>query len=50
MMNNLLQQVGPSASSTHKAPLLRESDEQDQHQEKEPHVHAAAADDNGLCR
>ena len=31
--------VGPLASSTHEAPLLRESGEQDQHQENGPHVH-----------
>ena len=41
--------VGPLASSTHKAPSLRESGEQDQRQENEPHVHAAAADAHGLC-
>ena len=33
--------VGPLASSTHEAPSLRESGEQDQHQETEQHVHTA---------
>ena len=48
MLINLL--VGPLSSSTHEAPSLRESCEQDQRQEKEPHVHTAAADAHGLCR
>ena len=50
---NLLQPrniVGPLASSTHETPSLRESCEQDQHQENEPHVHMAATDAQGLCR
>uniref|UniRef100_A0A8C4X1V8 Uncharacterized protein n=1 Tax=Eptatretus burgeri TaxID=7764 RepID=A0A8C4X1V8_EPTBU len=36
--------VGPLASSTHETPSLRESGEQDQSQENEPHVHTAATD------
>ena len=31
--------VGPLASSTHETPSLKESGEQDQRQENEPHVH-----------
>ena len=42
--------VGPLASYTHEAPSLRESVEQDQHKENEPHVHTAAADAHGRCR
>ena len=42
--------IGPLAFSTHKAPSLRESGEQDQHQQNEPHVHTDAADAHGLCR
>ena len=42
--------VNSSASSTHEASSLRESDEQDQRQENEPHVRTAAADAHGLCR
>ena len=38
------------ASSTHEAPSLRESGEQDQHQENEPHVHTTADDTHGQCR
>ena len=51
---NLLQPRGMwlahLATSTHEDPSLRESGEQDQHQENEPHVHTAAADAHGLCR
>ena len=36
--------VSPLASSTHETPSLRESGEQDQRQENEPHVHTAATD------
>ena len=46
---NLLQ-TRPLASSTHETPSLRESGEQDQRQENEPHVHTAAAEARGLCR
>ena len=35
--------VGPLASSTYEAPSLKESGEQDQRQENEPHVHTAAS-------
>ena len=42
--------VGPLASSTHKTPSLIESGEQDQRQENEPHVHAAATEAHGLYR
>ena len=42
--------VGPLASSTHEAPSLRESGEQDQPQENDPHVDTAAADAHRLCR
>ena len=38
------------ASSTHEAPLLRQSGEQDQHQENKPHVHTDAAVTHGLCK
>ena len=40
--------VSPLASSTHEVPSLRESGEQHQHQENEPHVHTAAADEHRL--
>ena len=40
--------IRPLASSTHEAPSLRESGEQDQHQENDPHVHTATADAHGL--
>ena len=36
--------------SNHWPPPLRESGKQDQHQENEPHVHAATADAHGLYR
>ena len=42
--------VGGPLASTHEASSLRESGEQDQHQENDPHVHTAAADAHGLCR
>ena len=42
--------VSPLASSTHEAPSQRESGEQDQRQENEPHVHTAAADAHGIWR
>ena len=42
--------VGLLASSTHEAPSMRESGEQDQRQENEPYVHTASADAHGLCR
>ena len=42
--------VGPLASSTHETRSLRESGEQDQRKENEPHVHTAAADAHGRCR
>ena len=42
--------LGPLASSTHEAHSLRESGEQDQHQENEPHVNTAATDAHGLHR
>ena len=42
--------VSMFAFTTHEAPLLRESGEQDQHQENEVHIHIAAADTHGLCR
>ena len=42
--------LSPLASSTHGTHSLRESGEQDQRQENEPHVHTAAADTHGLCR
>ena len=42
--------VSPLTSSTHEAPSLRESGEQDQGQENEPHVHTATADAHGLYR
>ena len=42
--------VGPLASSTHETPSLRESGEQDQRQENEPHVLTVATDAHGLCR
>ena len=36
------------AASTHEAPSLRKSREQDQRQENEPHVHTTATDAHGL--
>ena len=42
--------VGPLASSTHEAPSLRESAEQDQPQENEPLVYTAAANAHRLYR
>ena len=54
MLINLLQPRGTwlakLASSTPEAPSLRESGEQDQRQENEPHVHTATANAHGLCR
>ena len=41
--------VSPLASSTHEAHSLRESGEQDQHEENEPHVHTAAVDAHGYA-
>ena len=40
----------PDSDPAHQTPSLRESGEQDQRQENEPHVHTAAADAHGLCR
>ena len=40
----------PIGLSTHETPSLRESGEQDQRQENEPHVHTAGDDTHGLCR
>ena len=42
--------VGPLAYSTHEAPSLRESGEQDQCQKNEPHIHTVSADAHGLYR
>ena len=42
--------VSPLASSTLEAPSLRQSFEQDQHQENEPHVQADTSDAHGLCK
>ena len=42
--------VRPLATPTHEAPSLRDSREQDQRRENEPHVPTAAADAHRLCR
>ena len=34
--------IGPLVNYTHEAPSLRESAEEDQHQENKPHVHTSA--------